>query len=190
MKPGYLFIIIIFISAALGIGWIYDNRTTEIPTSSLQVPDNIDYYLSNINFRSMNQQGSIHYLLKSPYLEHFIRENISHIQKPSIQLNGEKSGWFMKAKTGKLQHKEEVFELQNQVKLKRNSQQDPMLLSTELMFIRPKTNLIDIPVDITATTDNLNLQATSAQLDIDKNNYKFNQVKVKYSTRQKTPENL
>jgi len=180
MKASYLLSITLLVSAALGLGWFFENRIPQLETNSLQVPDNIDYYLSNINYRSMNQQGSVHYRFQSSYLEHYIREDISHIDQPSIQFNGEKSHWLIQAKNGKIQHKQEIFELHQQVELRNQSSRDPMLVNTQLMIMKPQNNLIEIPQSMTVITDNLNMQATSAVLDIDQNNHKFTGVKATY----------
>jgi len=179
MKPGYLLIIGIFISAAVIMGWLLSNQKPRSTASPLQVPDNIDYYLSNINYKSMNLQGSLHYLLQSPLLQHYIQEDVSHIQQPVIQFNGDKSSWLIHSETGLLQHKNEKFELRTKVRLKRNSLL-PMLLTTELMFLKPQQNLVQIPQDMTVTSDSVNLQAASAELDMNKNTYKFKRVKAIY----------
>ncbi len=183
MKAGYLLIIGIIISAALSMGWFFNDQKPGATSSPLQIPDNIDYYLSNINYKSMNQQGSLHYFLQSPLLQHYIQEDISHIQQPVIQFNGDKSNWLIHSEAALLQHKNEKFELRKQVRLKRNSQL-PMLLTTDLMFLKPQQNLVQIPQDMTVTTDSVNLQAASAELDMNKNTYKFKRVKAIYQQDQ------
>lgn len=184
MKPGYLLAVIIFVSAALGLGWFFDEQTSQAPTSTLEVPDNIDYYLSNLKYRSMNQQGSLHYLLQSPYLEHFIQQDISRLQQPTMQFYGDNSEWLIQAKTGRLQHKEELFELLQQVELQRNSPQQPLLLTTDIMILKVHNNLIEIPQVMNLITNNLKLQAASAVLDIDQNHYQFRRVKATYKPQQ------
>ena len=180
MKSSTLLIAIIFISAALGIGWFFDNRLPKITTNTLEVPDNIDYYLSNLKYRSMNQQGTLHYLLETPYLEHFILQDTSHLQQPNMQFYGDNSTWYIQAETGKLQHKEEQFTLLNQVQLTRNSPQQPMQLTTQLMILQAHNNLIEIPRSMLVTADKLNLQAASAVLDLNQNRYQFKHVKATY----------
>ena len=147
-------------------------------SSTLQLPDNIDYYLSKVNYRSMNEKGDVHYLLLTPYLEHYIREDISQIQQPEIQLNGDLSAWLIQATNGSLQHAEEVFELQQEVEMLRNSELDPMRLNTELLILMPRSNLIEIPQHLSLVSSSLNLQADSATLNIDENRYQFNRVKA------------
>lgn len=180
MKSSYLLITIMFISAALGIGWFFDNRLPKIAINTLEVPDNIDYYLSNLKYRSMNQQGSLHYQLKTPYLEHYIQQDTSHLQQPNLQFYGDNSTWFIQAETGRLQHKEEQFTLLKQVELKRDSPQQPMLLTTDLMVLQARDNLIQIPQSMTLIASNLKLQAKSAVLDMNKNSYQFEQVNATF----------
>jgi len=174
----FLFAIILMISIATGVGWFYDGRILPSTSSTLQLPDNIDYYLSKVNYRSMNEKGDVHYLLLTPYLEHYIREDISQIQQPEIQLNGDLSAWLIQATNGSLQHAEEVFELQQEVEMLRNSELDPMRLNTELLILMPRSNLIEIPQHLSLVSSRLNLKADSATLNIDENRYRFNRVKA------------
>ena len=183
INSGFLFTGLVLVSIAIGIGWFYDRRLVPATTDALLLPDNIDYYLSQVNYRAMNQQGTIHYQLRSPYLEHYIREDISQIQQPDIQLNGEQSAWQIQAAKDTLQHREEVFELQQKVEMLRSSVVDPMRLNTELMVLRPQTNLIEIPAALTLISSQLQLQASSAMLDIDKSQYQFTRVKATHHSR-------
>ena len=179
MKSSYLLIIVVIVTAALSLGWFFDEKKPISLVSPLQVPDNIDYYLSNINYKSMNLQGSLHYHLQSPLLQHYIQEDASKIQQPVIQFNGDKSTWFIQSESALLKHENDQFELRQQVELKRNSQQ-PMLVKTDLMYLKPRQNLVQIPMHMTVTTTNVNLQAASAELDMNQNTYKFKRVKAIY----------
>ncbi len=179
MKSNYILAIILFISIALVLGWFYDKKIPESSKNSLQVPDNIDYYLSNLKYRSMNPQGSTHYLLNSPYLEHYIQQDISHLKQPKMQFFGDKSDWSIQAEIGRLNHQEENFELEQQVKLTKSSQQS-MLLTTHLMILKAQQNLIEIPQHMNVSGDNVELQAASAILNIDQNKFQFKRVKATY----------
>lgn len=175
----YLLAIIALIAVASAVGWFYDRRApvTAI-TSSLEVPDNVDYYLSQVKLRSMNRRGTLHYQLLSPYLEHYIREDISHIEQPEIQFNGMQSGWSIQSKTGTLQHKDERFELQQQVVMLQNNSDDPLKMNTELMILKPRSNLVEIPKFVTVVSSRIDLKAANALLDIDRNYHRFNRVKA------------
>ncbi|MCK4707295.1 MAG: LPS export ABC transporter periplasmic protein LptC, partial [Gammaproteobacteria bacterium] len=91
------------------------------------------------------------------------------------------SAWLIRAETGRLQHKEEQFTLQQQVKLSRNSPQQPMQLTTDLMILKAHNNLIEIPQSMQVTASNLSLQAASAVLNIDQNRYQFKRVNATYT---------
>jgi len=183
VNSGFLLTVLALVSLAIGIGWFYDRKLEPATTDALLLPDNIDYYLSKVNYRAMNLQGTIHYQLRSPYLEHYIREDTSHIQQPDIQLNGEVSAWQIRATKGILKHTEEIFELKQKVEMLRDSIVDPMRLNTELMVLRPQTNLVEIPSALTLISSQLQLQASSAMLDIDKNRYQFTRVKATHHSR-------
>lgn len=180
MKGSYLLTVIIIISAALGIGWFFDEKKATEAINTLEVPDNIDYYLSNLKYRSMNPQGTLHYQLETPYLEHYILQNSSQLQQPRMQFNGENSSWFISAESGNLLHAEQQFTLHQQVELKRNSSRQPMQLNTDLMILKAHNNLIQIPQKMLLNTNNMNLKAGSAELNINQNRYKFKQVKATY----------
>jgi len=51
------------------------------------------------------------------------------------------------------------------------------------MVLRPQTNLVEIPSALTLISSQLQLQASSAMLDIDKNRYQFTRVKATHHSR-------
>lgn len=165
------------------MGWFYDTRTPLHTENPLQVPDNIDYYLSKVNYRAMNKLGRLHFRLQTPYLEHYIEQDISHIQQPIIDYYNNLDQWHVTALKGSLIHQTEVFQLNQQVSLTRLNPLQPMQLDTELMIFTTQTDQIDMPQPVTVTTDKLHLQADNAWMDMSKNRYRFNQVKATYKTR-------
>lgn len=183
MKPLHVLAIVLLIVGALSLGWFFDTQSPLLIENPLEVPENIDYYLSGVRYRAMNGEGSIRYQLDSPYLEHFIQEDISVIRQPFIDYQGKPQRWTLSAQQGVLQHQSEVFELQEQVNLTRFDANDRMQLSTERMILTTQNDLVVIPQRLQLSTGSLQLQANSATLDVSNNQYRFNGVKATYQDR-------
>ena len=181
MKPRLLLLILLLIGGALLIGWFYDEQSAMTQArEELQIPDNIDYYLSQVDYRAMNDQGQLNYRLQTPYLEHYIREDSSHIQQPRFQILGQPSQWDIRAEQAILQHREERFELKHQVELRRQSGSEALQLDTALMILLARDKIVDIPQALTLKTPTLDLQADSALIHINNELYQFTGVKATY----------
>ena len=183
MKPWHLIVAVIAIVGALSLGWFFDPRPSLIPRSLLQVPDNIDYYLADFRYQAMDEDGKPHFELQSPYLEHYIREDISQIRQPFIIYRTDPFQWQVSALQGSLAHQQELLRLEQQVDLQRISGQQPLRLNTEVMILETANDLVEMPEALTLTTDNLWLQADNASLYMNKNYYQFNRVKATYHKR-------
>lgn len=180
MKSSYIFLIFFALIAALTAGWFIESRPAVVITNSLEVPDNIDYYLAEVNYRVFNDSGEPSYQLQAPYLEHFIREDLSQITQPDIQYYAENNQWQMTADQGTLKHEKEILELSQQVRLKRVDLNNPLLLTSELMVFTPNDEQLEIPQKLQVKTNDLELQADSALMDIKNNRHEFHHVKAIY----------
>ncbi len=188
MKLRLLLLTFLLVGGALVIGWLFDKQSMLAPTrDSFQIPDNIDYYLSQVDYRAMNEQGKLNYRLQTPYLEHYIREDTSLIQQPRFQFLGEPAQWMIRSQKASLQHREERFELTRQVELKRESRLNPLRLSTSLMILLARDKIVDIPQPLKLTTPTLALQADSAKIHMDRELYQFSGVKATYQPVAREP---
>ncbi len=183
MKPWQLLTAIIAIAGAVSLGWFFEPRPGLLTRAPLQVPDNIDYYLANFSYTALDEDGSPRFELKSPYLEHYIREDVSQIQQPFIVYQAEPHQWRASAKQGSLSHPQELLELQRQVDLQRTGEQPPLQLTTEVMILETRSDQIELPEALTITTDNMLLQAGNGSLDMHRNYFQFNQVRTTYHKR-------
>ncbi len=184
MKVRLLFLTLLLIGSALIAGWFFNLQPLqETNQQALQIPDNIDYYLDQVDYRAMNDQGKPHYRMQAKRLEHYIREDVSQIEQPRFQLNGAASNWKVQSNKATLQHRQQRFELQRQVVLKRQSPDNPMRLNTQLLILQPQQDRVDIPQPLTLQTTVLSLQAASAQLNMKTDQYRFAAVKATYSPR-------
>lgn len=181
MKPRLLLLTLLLIASALLVGWFYDEQSALTQArEELQIPDNIDYYLSQVDYRAMNEQGQLNYRLQTPYLEHYIREDSSHIQQPRFQILGQPAQWDIRAEQAILQHREERFELKHRVELRRQSGSEPLQLDTALMILLARDKIVDIPQALTLKTPTLDLQADSALMHMENELYQFTGVKATY----------
>ncbi len=180
MKGFHIFILVIGVAIAVSIGWFFDTRPVISKTSELKVPDNIDYYLSGVHFKAFDQDGNPQYILQSPYLEHFIREDRSDINQPAIQYYSDDQRWHILARQGSLHHPTEIFQLSHQVEMQRLDEIDPIQLEAELMEFNPKQDLVNIPQSLTLKTDELQLQAESAIFDLQNKRHQLNRVQASY----------
>jgi LPS export ABC transporter protein LptC len=182
MKLRFLLMFIVTLVGAIVAGWFFDRQNLPIVQNQLQIPDNIDYYLSGVKLKTYNKQGSPGYQLNSPYLEHFVREDISLIQQPDIRYFSADADWLMAANQGKLIHQEDIIELQQKASIKRNQLNSPMLLTSEQMIFNPDQETVELPVALRMKNNQLDLKAQSAMLDMKHEHHIFQRVNATYQT--------
>ena len=180
MNASRILIFVFVIGAAIAIGWYIDRPSPLSRTAPLEVPDNVDYYLTLFNYQSLDQLGQLHYQLKSPYLEHFRREDISQIQQPDLNVYQDEQHWHASSESGLLRHETEVLEMNNQVTLTQKTGTDlTRLTSDQIIFISEK-DVIDIPVPLNLESADFKLDAGNARLDMKSGNHQFERVKAIY----------
>ncbi len=182
MKLRFLLMFIVTLIGAIIAGWFFDRQHLSIVQNPLQIPDNIDYYLSGVKLKTFNQQGTPGYQLNSPYLEHFVREDISIIQQPDIRYFSDSADWLMAAEQGKLIHREDIIELQQKASIKRNQINSSMHLTSEQMIFNPDQETVELPVALRMQKDQLDLKAQSALLDMKHEHHVFQRVNAIYQT--------
>lgn len=183
MKTRLLLLTLLGIAAALFSGWFIDNQKVVTATNPLQVPDNIDYYLAGVNYRAFNESGSPHMQLQTPYLEHYIREDISQLETPELQYFTDSGEWRLSAQQGSLQHASDVFELIDEARLRRVEPADALLLTTQKLIFRSRQEQLEVPQALQITTDGLQLQAANALMDMRNKRHEFFRVKAIYRSR-------
>lgn len=182
MKPRFLFILMLALIAAVVAGWFFDRQSLPLAQNPLQIPDNIDYYLTGVKLKSFDQQGLPDYQLNSPYLEHFVREDISIIQQPDIRYFSAQADWMMSAQQGKLIHQSDIIELQQKASVKRNQLDNSMHLTSEQMIFNPDLDTVELPVALRMQSNQLDLNAQSALLDMKHDHHVFQRVNATYQT--------
>ena len=80
MRPLTIIMVLITVLGAIAVGWVYESRSNNnLARAELEIPTDIDFFLSQLNYRVFNSSGDLDYQLQSPYLEHFIKNDISRI---------------------------------------------------------------------------------------------------------------
>jgi LPS export ABC transporter protein LptC len=182
MKFRFLFLFMSSLVVAIVVGWFFDRQSLPLVQNPLKIPDNIDYYLSGVKLKAYNEQGAPRYLLNTPYLEHFVREDISIIQQPDIRFFNNEADWMMTASKGKLIHQDETFELSQQASLQRQQTEQWLHITSEQMLFYPDQETIKMPVSMRMQSADLDLNADSAMLDMKNNHHVFQRVNATYQT--------
>jgi LPS export ABC transporter protein LptC len=181
MKPPFLLMFVALLVIAVVVGWFYNRQMLPVAQNTLQIPDNIDYYLAGVNLKSFNQQGKTSYQLKTPYMEHYVREDISVIQQPDMQYFADDANWSMTAQKGTLTHQTDLYEFQQQVSVQRLQADQSMLLTSDQMIFNPDQKTMNLPVALQMTSNRLNLHAASAMLDMKNEQHVFQRVNATYN---------
>jgi LPS export ABC transporter protein LptC len=180
MTTRFALVIISGIAIAAIVGWLFDFKKAPLPQQLLQAPDNIDYYMKQVNYRAFDSRGLLQYHLRTPYLEHFIREDASHLQTPDLEYFADKEQWHARSNTAVLVHADEVLTFRQNVDLRRVQGAQPLELQSEVLILRSREEQMEIPVAMTLKQPGLHLQAQDALLDMKLKRHRFNGVKAVY----------
>jgi LPS export ABC transporter protein LptC len=178
MRSGLIILILLAALIAIASGWFIDTKNVISTKPELQVPDNIDYYLAGVDYRAFAQSGQPRYQLKTPYMEHFIREDASHMQSPDLSYHSDNSHWQLNAGEGIMRHATETFELTHQARIERRNGHTPFTLTTEAVVFQAQKETLVLPHPIQLQTGTMTLQAEKATLDIGNNRHFFTAVKA------------
>lgn len=179
MKPS-IFIFVVFAGiAAIAVGWIYQSKIEPtISTRDLEIPLDIDYYLSDFNYRVMSKTGSLEYDLSSPYLEHYKVEDLSRIEAPLMNIYREQQ-WHVRARTGELLHRSDILNLKDDVVFERKGD-NPLKMETALMIFDINGDTVTGRNGVKVTSGKSIIDANSAVFDLERNIYSLNETAAVY----------
>ena len=180
MKWRFLLLFVLGTLLAAGTGWLIDLQRAVKPRQALQAPDNIDYYMKQVDYRAFDENGLLSYHLRSPYLEHFIREDSSHLQTPDLDYFADSERWHARSESAILVHPDETLTFNDEVNLRRIEGAGPVQLRSQIMILRSREEQMEIPVDMTMQQPGLTLQAAAAILDMKQKRHRFTRVKAVY----------
>lgn len=166
MKSRALVFIFIFGVGAVAVGWIYESQfRPKVETAELMIPNNIDYFLTNINYRVMSPDGSIDYEFKSRRLEHYPRTDISQIESPSLQIYRAADHWQVDALQGEFEHNDNLLRLSHQVVIQKAGA-DPIEMRTESIRFEPDKDLVSSEASVVMHTMQARIEAEQAIFDL------------------------
>ena len=166
---------------AIAVGWFYQSQTSTSATKpELQIPVDIDYFLSQVKFRVMAKSGKLDYELHSPYLQHFKREDISLLETPEMEIYRNQEHWQIKAKSAEMYHQQNTLNLiENVVMVKQG--EDPIRLSAQRMQYESDLDLVSFDQAVELQSKNTHINAGRAIFDLNKNIYQLTNTKAVYS---------
>jgi lipopolysaccharide export system protein LptC len=180
MKSRLTILIAVLGFGAVLLGWVYESQLrTRVETRELVVPDNIDYFLANLKFRAIDDDGELEYALQSPRLEHFPRGDLSRIQTPALQIYSPRDDWRVVALEGEFRHAENLLYLRRDVVMNREGV-DPLRLSTESIRFEPGRDFVATEAEVVIETRAGRIEAERASFDLAAGIYRFTRSSAIY----------
>ncbi len=176
----FITVVIAGLLAIVG-GWFYQAQLSEQESdvAELEIPDNIDYYFTDMTYRAMTSSGALDYQFNSPRMEHRKLGDTSHIKLPEVTIYRGDNVWLVNAEVGQLFHETEAFHLEQQVEMFKQGR-DPMRLSSEKAVFHAEAQTIQFPQAVIIQSPEATISAASAELDMENNVYRFQQTRTIY----------
>lgn len=175
-------IVIVLIAGiiAIAVGWIYQSNSSSLATgTALEIPKNIDYFMTNFRYRSFDQSGQLDYQFESPYLEHYIKEDISRIEAPVVLAYRQSDDWRVEADIGEMYHRSNTMQLSNNVVMQKMGA-DPMLVRSESILFEPDRDLLVSDQGLVIESSNARIVAEQGVFDMQNQVYNLKTAKALY----------
>ena len=180
MKSRFLIFIINFGFGAIAVGSVYESSLRpDEEKARLVFPNDIDYFLTNLRYRSLNADGKLDFEFLSPRLEHFPQNDISSIEVPSMQIYNGIDPWQINALTGEYRHASNLLQLNQQVVMQKQGS-SPMQVYTESISFEPDRELVSTDSDILMVIPQARIRAESAEFDLARKIYRFSKTRAIY----------
>jgi LPS export ABC transporter protein LptC len=172
--------VFITILGAIAVGWVYEsNSKDKITRPELEIPTDIDFFLTQLNYRVFNKSGSLAYQLQSPYLEHFIKDDISRIEDPMIQIYHASGDWQVKASWGNIIHQQEWVELDKDVVMQKIGATSIQVQSDNIIF-KPNQDLVSSKTTVIINTGRAKITGDQAIFDLRNEVYSLKNTRAVY----------
>jgi LPS export ABC transporter protein LptC len=179
MKIRLLLLLVFLGFGAIAIGWVYESsERSPQEKASLLIPDDIDYFLTNMHYREMNTKGELDFEFQSPRLEHYPLNDVSSIEQPSMQIHGD-DPWLVDSLSGEFQHREEILHLTRQVVMQKQGA-SPMQVYGESIRFEPNHDRITADSDILMINPRGRINAERAVFDLARKIYRFTKARAVY----------
>jgi LPS export ABC transporter protein LptC len=180
MKSRLFILVIILGFVAIVIGWVYESSLRpDEKQANLQFPDDIDYFLTDMHYRSINADGELDFEFLTPRLEHYPHNDVSNLETPSMQIHDASSPWQIDALTGEYRHGNNLLQLNRQVVMHKEGP-TPMQVYTESINFEPDRNLVSTDVEILMVSPQARIRADSAEFDLARKIYRFDRTRAVY----------
>ena len=180
LRPLTIITLVIAVLAAVAVGWVYEaSSRNSLAQPELEIPTDIDFFLSQMKFRVFDKSGNLNYQLQSQYLEHFIKDDISRIQQPVIQVYRETGDWHVEAATGNILHQQEWLQLDDKVLMQKMGA-DPIQVRTESMLFKPDQDLVTIDAVLTIESSRAKISGENAVFDLSNESYSLKNTRATY----------
>lgn len=180
MKSRITIFVLLLGIIAVAVGWVYESRLrTRVETAALQIPDNIDYFLTNLNYRAINDFGNLDFEFSSPRLEHHTRNDVSLIEAPALDIYRESDHWRVNAQQGELQHQDNLLWLRRQVVMQKSGA-NPFELLTESIRFEPDSNLVSSETTVLMRSKQARIEAEAAVFDLAGKIYRLSNTRAVY----------
>jgi LPS export ABC transporter protein LptC len=180
MRPLTILLIFIAVLGAIAVGWVYESRSKDtLVRPELEIPTDIDFFLSSMSYRVFNKSGNLDYQLQSPYLEHFIKDDISRIEAPIIHVYRDSGDWQVKASRGNILHRQEWLQLDKNVLMQRLGA-NAMQVRSESMLFKPDQDLMTSESIVTIESDSAKISGDNAVFDLRNEVYSLKNTRAVY----------
>lgn len=180
MKSRVLVFVLVLGLGAIAAGWVYETRLrTRIEPAQLAIPDNIDYFLTDLVYRALGTDGELDFSFTSRRLEHYQRDDISQLELPSVSIYRDAGPWRVDAMRGEFEHRNNLLRLQRNVVMQRTGA-DPMELLTESIRFEPDRDLVSSEASVLLRSGSTRIEADSAVFDLARGVYRLSNARAIY----------
>jgi len=180
MKSRALILVIVLGVIAVAVGWVYESHLrSRVTTTALVIPNNIDYFLTNLNYRAVDDSGKLDYEFNSRRLEHYPRNDVSLIETPALNIYRESDLWHVNALKGELQHQGNRLWLREQVVMQKTGD-DPLEILTESIRFEPDQDLVSSESAVLMRSKQSTIEAQAAVFDLAGKVYRLTRTRAVY----------
>ncbi len=180
MRLSIIVVVIIAGLIAIAAGWVYQSRSKSLATRpALDIPSDIDYFMTNLNYRVIDKTGVLDYQFQSPYLEHYTQDDISRIEAPIVRVYETNSDWRVEAVIGEIYHRSNTMKLSKKVMMQKMGK-DPILVRSETILFDPDRDLAVADQGLVIESANTRITADEAVFDLNNQVYRLKNTRTVY----------
>jgi LPS export ABC transporter protein LptC len=180
MKTRLIFFVLILGFGAIAVGWVYE-RSLRVPEEKarLSIPDDIDYFMTNMNYRALNSAGKVDFQFYTPRLEHYPHSDVSSLEVPWIRIETETVPWLVDSQAGEYQHANNLLHLTREVVMRREGD-SPLQVFTDSIRFEPDREWVTADSEILMLQPNTRIVAEHGEFDLAGQVYKLKRARAVY----------